>query len=130
MKRMALALVILSAAGFGFGATKDRKWETGKVADLQADQQPTTGPLLNSVTVKESAVRIVGADYEYIAYDSTSAQTGLLTRTLANRKHGCRFIVNDEVRYAHEKSKLYVRDADGKECKLDILRQERLSERH
>jgi len=123
MKRIALALLILSAAGFG--ASKGRNWETGKVADLQADQQPKTGKLLNSVTVRESVVRIIGTDYEYLAYDSTSAQTGLLTRSLANRKHGCRFIVNDDVQYAQEKSKLYVRDADGKECKLDILRQER-----
>jgi len=123
MKPIALALVVLSAAGLG--ASKGRNWQTGKIADLQADQQPKTGKLLNSVTVKESVVRIIGTDYEYLAYDGTSAQTGLLTRSLANRKHGCRFIVNDEVKYAQEKSKMYVRDADGKECKLDILRQER-----
>ena len=116
-----LALLSLTAA-----AGKDRDWQTGKVADLQADQQPTTGKPLNQVTVREAQVRIVGKEFEYLAYDSTSAQTGLLTRTIANRKHGCRFIVNDEVKYVQEKSKLYVRDADGKECKLDILRQERL----
>jgi hypothetical protein len=105
---------------------KDRDWQTGKIADLQANQQPATGKPLNRVIVREAEVRIIGKDYEYLAYDGTSAQTGLLTRTLANRKHGCRFIVNDDVRYAQEKSKIYVLDADGKECKLDILRQERL----
>jgi hypothetical protein len=36
-------------------------------------------------------------------------------------------MVNDKIKYAQEKRKLYVMDADGKECKLDILRQERLA---
>jgi hypothetical protein len=106
---------------------KDRNWQPGMVSDLQSDQQPTTGKPLNHVTIRESEIRIIGKDYEYLAYDGTSAQTGLLTRSIANRKHNCRFIVNDTVKYAQEKKSLYVIDADGKECKLDILRQERIS---
>jgi len=108
------------------GCSQARDWQVGKIADLQTHQQPKTGKLLNSVTVRESEVRIIGTDYEYVAYDATRAQKGLLTRRLANRGHGCRFIVNDQVKYAQEKNILYVLDTDGKECKLDILRQERL----
>ena len=118
-----LAIALLSIGW----AAKDRNWQIGKIADLQADQQPSPGKgVLNRSVNRESEVRIVGEIYEYIAYDSTTADAGLLGRTLANRKHGCRFIVNDEVKYSQEKKTLYVLDADGKECKLDILRQERL----
>lgn len=70
----------------------------------------------------------MGADYVYTVQDSTRRGGGLLTTALANRKHGCRFIVGDEIKYAQEKRKLCVLDADGKECGLDIVRQERLPE--
>jgi hypothetical protein len=117
-----LTLLVLAAVAAG----KDRDWQNGRIADADADRQPATGPVLNRAEVQETKVRIVGKDYDYIAYDATSAQAGLLSRAIANRKHGCRFIVNDEVKFAQEKDKLYVRDADGKECRLDILRQERI----
>ncbi len=50
----------------------------------------------------------------------------ITSHAIAKRKHGCRFIVGDEVKFWQEKAVLHVVDADGKECKLDILRQERL----
>ena len=50
----------------------------------------------------------------------------MLTNAIANRKHGCRFIIGDQAKYAQEKNYLYVLDADGKECTLDITRQERV----
>jgi hypothetical protein len=104
--RTTLVVVGVLALTLAAAVAKDHAWQIGKIADLQADQQPTTGKLLNQVTVRESEVRIVGKDYEYLAYDGTSAETGLLTRSLANRKHGCRFIVNDDIKYAQEKTKL------------------------
>jgi hypothetical protein len=124
--RTTLVVVGVLALTLAAAVAKDHAWQIGKIADLQADQQPTTGKVLNRVTVKESEVRITGKEYEYLVYDSTSPETGLASRAVANRKHGCRFIVNDDVKYVQTKNKLYVIDADGKECKLDILRQERL----
>ena len=53
------------------------------------------------------------------------ATHGIVTRSIANRKHGCRFVIGDDVKYVQEKSKLRVLDADTKECVLDIVRQER-----
>jgi hypothetical protein len=41
------------------------------------------------------------------------------------RQHGCRFVIGDSLRYAQEKGKFYAIDADGRECKLAIVRQER-----
>jgi len=44
---------------------------------------------------------------------------------IANHRHGCRFVVGDDVKYSQERGDLWVLDADGKECKEPILRQER-----
>ncbi len=137
-----------------FAAQKERDWKTGKVADSAASSREYTtgasttatttgtvspdygsGSTVNATTTATTRVRhvevdtnsllIVGADYIYTVQDSTRHGGGLLTAALANRKHGCRFIVGDEIKYSQEKSRLYVLDADGKECKLEIARQER-----
>jgi hypothetical protein len=70
-------------------------------------------------------VIVVGDDYVYTVQDSIQKGGGLLTRALANRKRGCRFIVGEEIQYAQDKGNLSVLDADGKECKLQIIRQEK-----
>ena len=85
---------------------------------------------VRNVTVKTNTLIILGDDYAYTIEDTTqrtdSLRAGsLLGTALANRRHGCRFIVGEEVRYSQEKDHLYVLDADGKECRLDILKQER-----
>jgi predicted nucleic acid-binding Zn finger protein len=126
VRRIVLAAALISVACFA--ASEGRQWQIGKVLDAQGSRSPRTGPPLNSVTIKSTQLRIVGKDYDYLIDDTTSAQSGLLTRSIANRKHGCRFVVGDEVKYAQEKDKMYVVDTDGKECKLDILRQERVSD--
>jgi hypothetical protein len=43
---------------------------------------------------------------------------------LANRKHGCRFVIGEDIKYAQEKGYLWVLDPDGKECKIPIIRQQ------
>ncbi len=72
-----------------------------------------------------NTVTIPGSDYIYTAQDSIPSG-GLLT-TMANPKHGCRFIVGDEIKYDQDTDTRspYALDADGKECELDIVRQER-----
>jgi len=82
---------------------------------------------VHRVTVTTNSFIIAGADYVYTVLDSTRKGSGLLTNAIANRKHGCRFIIGDQAKYAQEKKYLYVLDADGKECKLDITRHERAS---
>jgi len=124
LRRVIFVAALLGMASFA--ASHGRQWQIGKILDAQGSHSPRTGPPLNSVTIKSTQLRIVGEDYEYLVDDTTSAQSGLLTRSIANRKRGCRFVVGDEVKYAQEKDKMYVLDADGKECKLDILRQERV----
>jgi hypothetical protein len=135
-------------------AEKDRDWKTGKVADSAMSSREYTrgatttatttgtvspdygaGSTVNATTTATTTVRhveadtnsliVVGVEYIYTVQDSTRRGGGLLTTALANRKHGCRFIVGDEIKYAQDKRKLYVLDADSKECRLDIVRQER-----
>ena len=93
---------------------------------VHADTTATT--VVRHVEVDTNNLIVVGTDYIYTVQDSTRHGGGLLTTVLAalaNRKRGCRFIVGDEIKYAQDKRSLYVLDADGKECKLDIVRQER-----
>jgi hypothetical protein len=91
----------------------------------------TANTRVRNVTVKTNTLIILGDDYAYTIEDATqrtdSLRAGsLLGTALANRKHGCRFIVGEDIKYAQEKDRLYILDADGKECRLDILRQEKL----
>ncbi len=94
-------------------------------------QSQTLGSTHTHQTVfQDNQVVIEGQDYVYVLDDLTLKPVGLptrglVTRAIANHKHGCRFVVGDEVKYEQEKGKLTLLDADGKECKLDILRQER-----
>jgi TonB family protein len=71
---------------------------------------------------------IVGEDYAYVIVDTTREGGDTLTaigNIIASRHHGCRFVVGEDVQYSQEKGTLFVIDADGKECKATILRQER-----
>jgi hypothetical protein len=135
-------------------AKKERDWKIGRVADSAVSSREYTrgatttatttgtvspdygaGSTVNANTTATTTVRhvevdtnsliVVGADYIYTVQDSTQRGGGLLTTALANRKHGCRFVVGDEIKYAQDRRKLYVLDADGRECGLDIVRQER-----
>jgi hypothetical protein len=86
---------------------------------------------IHNMAIQSTQLLIVGDEYAYVVEDNLEkavgpALRGSLTRAIANRKHGCRYIVGDAIEYAQDKGNLYVRDTDGKECKLDIIRQERL----
>lgn len=91
----------------------------------------TANTRIDQTAIQDTQLWIVGSEYAYVVNDSVQKAVGLpahgiITRSIANRKHGCRFVVGDEIKYAQNKAKIYVFDADGRECKLDILRQERV----
>jgi len=121
MKRVVFAAVIVSAASLG--SQQGRNWQTGRVVRSDTTTEDfvhngaTGGGLLSTVianrTTEKTTTRtvITGGKYAYTILDQ--------------QKHGRRFIIGDDVKYAQDKRKLYVLDADGKECKLDIIRQER-----
>lgn len=81
-------------------------------------------------TIRDTDLMILGDEFAYVIEDSrVSGRTsliGLTERAVSNRHHGCRFIVGDDVKYYQEKATLHILDTDGKECKAEVLRQERL----
>jgi hypothetical protein len=134
---------------------KEPEWKTGKVLDSRvakssvatgatttttgtANADTTGQTTINSTssthfdftTIRDNQLVIVGDEFAYVIEDTRvtggGGLVGLAERSIANRKHGCRFIVGDNVKYWQEKAVLHVRDADDKECKTDIVRQERL----
>jgi len=142
-RRGSRLLVLVSLAVY-VDAADTRDWKMGRVLDSTAaktyvvssatttDTEAGTGETqVRNMAIQTTQLVIVGNQYAYLIDDSVQKAVGLdlqgsLRRAIANRKHGCRYIVGDSIQYAQEKSSLYVRDADGKECKLDIVRQERL----
>jgi len=103
----------------------------GNVATANGSSTATTASnststtRLQSVTIQANELVLVADQYLYIIRDERRSGGPILERALANRHHGCRFIVGDDVKYSQEKGDLWVLDADGKECKVPILRQER-----
>jgi hypothetical protein len=111
---------------------KVKNWETGKVLDSEAVKtrvgiEPTAEAI---PTIRDTQLMILGNDFAYVIEDSRvtgkTSLIGITERAISNRHHGCRFIVGDNVKYFQEKAILHILDADGKECKVEVLRQERL----
>jgi hypothetical protein len=103
-------------------------------ATTEASGQTTTigGAQAHHTVFQDNRVIIRGGDYLYTVDDLSLKAVGmpthgLITRAIANRKHGCRMVVGDPIQYEQTKDKLFVQDADGKVCKLDIVRQERIA---
>jgi hypothetical protein len=133
MPRLRIALLILATcAHSAFCAKKVKDWKTGKVLDSQAIKTRSgIAPTAESIpTIRDTDLMILGDEFAYVIEDSrVSGKTslvGLTERAISNRHHGCRFIVGDDVKFYQEKAVLHILDADGKECKAEVLRQERL----
>jgi len=92
-----------------------------------ASGQSTSSTAIQRIAVQANELLIVADKYLYVVRDSKSYVSGLdamLRNAIANRKHGCRFVVGEDIKYAQEKGDLWVLDSDGKECKVAILRQQ------
>ena len=143
MCRAGIALIVLVSIYCSVvWAKKDKpppNWKTAKVLDsataktLAESQTTGTGVAASSMsfpTVNDKQLMLLGDEFSYLIEDTrmggpTSA-IGLAARAISNKHHGCHFIVGDGVKYWQEKTTLHVLDADGKECKVEVLRQERL----
>lgn len=98
----------------------------GTTATATGQSQQTSTTVIHHMTVRDTELLIVGADYAYVIEDPYATSGPLLRRAITNRKHGCRFIIGEDIKYVQDKGKLIVLDPDGKECKLDIVKQERV----
>lgn len=125
MKRVVFAAVILSASGLGAANPKPKPEDlrTGKVLAVETSRQVVEphdcsdcGALgrirAGRTTVRvETIFAIMGPDYTYFAADY--------------HRHPCRLAEGDKVTYLPYKDRLRVLDLDGKECKLEIVKQQR-----
>jgi hypothetical protein len=98
---------------------------TGGMTNSTATGHSTSTTSVQRVFIKTNELLIVGDGYSYVIEDSVRTHVYLLAKKLANHNHGCRFIVNEDIKYSQEKGDLWVLDADGKECKTAIIRQEK-----
>jgi hypothetical protein len=118
---MRIALLLLLALST-LDAEK-KPWSTGKIIDSQSEAN-------RSLKNDKTLVMIQGDQFLYTVSDDKVKGNGSLIGAAvahaANSGHGCRFIVNDQVQYLQEKDKIQVIDADGKTCKMRVIRQERL----
>ena len=118
---------------------KDQDWKTGKVLDSATaktyvsagDQSTVPAAIFQSMTIRDTQLVIAGDEFAYVIEDTRtqggfSTVHGAIIHAVVSRHHGCRFIVGDSVKFFQEKAVLRVIDADGKECKAEVLRQERV----
>jgi hypothetical protein len=85
---------------------------------------------IHGMALQETELLIVNKDFLFVVSDVAEKGSGLygsLSRAIYNRKHGCHIIVNDPIDFYQEKTNVYVLDVDGKECKMDLIRQERVT---
>jgi hypothetical protein len=80
-----------------------------------ARNESVSSTAIQRVAVQTNELLIVTHRYLYVIDDTRSFATGRpLMNALANRKHGCRFVIGEDIKYAQEKGYLWVLDPDGK----------------
>jgi hypothetical protein len=94
------------------------------VATGNANQTSTTR--IDYLQISDTQLLILGLDYQYVVDDPVVKRKGVLSTAIANRKHGCRFIIGDPMLYIDQGGTLALLDADGKECKLKVVKQKRI----
>lgn len=131
MKLKAILMAILLPCWL-LAAKADRDWKTGKIMAARtvntgavAGQAypssiggygPHMSPPVIARTLTAEEFEMFSGDYAYTVRDLGS---GL-------RKRSCRYIVGDPVKYSQDKSILLLIDADGRECRGEVMIQERL----
>jgi hypothetical protein len=125
-----LALVLCLSA-FAKKKKPERNWLVATVRDSQsaktilADKIPDMIP-----TIRDTDLLLISDEFAFIIEDTRasgrSSLAGLTERAVLNRHHGCHFIVNDPVKYWQDRTTLHVIDVDGKDCKVEVVRQERI----
>jgi hypothetical protein len=100
---------------------------TGSGGLATATGQSTSTIRLDFANIRDNQLVILGSEFAFVVEDTrVSGGQYRLAHAIANCHHGCRFIVGDDVKYWQDKTTLHVVDADGKECRVDVLRQERV----
>jgi hypothetical protein len=116
VKTKQLALCCLIFPPLIFAATKERDWKAGKVA---ADSSISSSEYASEtvgrrLTSGDPYILVIqGSDYIYTALEKHAWDSW------------CLLIQGEEIHYSQDNRRLYVTDADGYKCRLDILKQEK-----
>jgi hypothetical protein len=124
------AVFVALAFGLLLHAKDKIVWNTGTVTDSSAaltHAAPTPANPSGEFTDRRTVID--GVEFRYEINDTVAKSDvpdfqGWLGVGHPNHGRDCRFIVGKLVLYRQEKNKLRVLDADGKQCLLDIARQE------
>jgi hypothetical protein len=114
MRQLALCCLIFSP--LKFAASKERNWKTGKVAadSSISSSEYTSGTAGRHLTASDPYILVIqGRDYIYTGQEKHAWD------------NWCLLIQGEEIRYSQENRRLYIIDADGYKCRLDILKQEK-----
>lgn len=112
MRRLALCCLIFLP--LILAATKDRNWKAGKVAADSSINRPEYASGAPHHTANDPNILIIrGDDYIYTAEERHAWNSW------------CLLIQGEEIKYSQDNRRLYVIDADGYKCRLDILKQEK-----
>jgi hypothetical protein len=114
MRRLALCCLIFPS--LIFAATKERNWKAGKVA---GDSSISSSEYTNRVarpphTTNDPHILIIRGNDNIYTAEERHAWNGW-----------CLLIQGEDIRYSQDNRSLYVIDADGYKCRLDILKQEK-----
>ena len=60
--------------------------------------QETTTTVIHHMTIRDTELVVVGQDYAYVIEDPYVVSGPLLRRAISNHKHGCRFIIGEEIK--------------------------------
>jgi len=126
MKRSYLLLTGILLLATGVYAAKDREWQDGKLKDVNEQSRASEShgvPFGGGVETRS----IVAFDYTietaerfYVASFTPPYKLGGLVKI---QKDPIDLDINGSVKFAVEKSDLYLKDRNGKEYKLRILKQ-------
>jgi hypothetical protein len=119
-----------SASSFGAGPGL----LTGGLYASSTDSQTAIQTRINGVTLKETQMLILGTEYFYVVTYSNLKDEPIgrvligaaLGATSGKRHRGCPLAVNDPITYARDRDSMIVLDMDGKECRMELERQERI----
>jgi hypothetical protein len=98
------------------GAAKERNWKAGTVtadSSIRVSAYTKDAVRPHHTAIDPHILRIQGNDYIYTAKER-HAWNGW-----------CLLLQGEEIKYAEDNHSLFVVDADGQKCRLDILNQEK-----
>ena len=113
MRRLTLCCLIFLP--LILAAAKERNWKAGKVAADSFINSPSGAAKPHQTANDPDVVIIQGDDNVYTAEERHAWNSW------------CLLIQGEEIKYSQDRRRLYIVDADGYKCRLDILKQEKRS---